>query len=157
MDDVGGDFEANPAARPAILVVDDQEDHLSLVCQVLEEERYELMPAGDAESAIAVFEQRRPDLAILDVHMPGLNGFEVCRRLRAHYAHDPVPIIFLTAVCKSTEETIHGLDLGACEYLVKPVGAAELRARVRAVLRTEADHRQRRDDAKRVVRRLMKS
>ncbi len=141
---------------PTILAVDDLQDNLDLIRQIFEDEPYEIITADDAETALALVEHQRPGLAILDVQMPGTDGFELCRRLREEFANNPVPIIFLTAVCTSTENTVHGLNIGACDYLSKPIDADELRARVRAVLRCEAEHEQQTDRAKRIVRRLVK-
>ena len=141
---------------PIILAVDDLQVNLDLICQIFEDEPYEVLTAESAEKALALVEQQRPDLAILDVQMPETDGFELCHRLREEFTDKPVPIIFLTAVCTSTENTVHGLNIGACDYLNKPIDADELRARVRAVLRTEAEHEQQTDRAKRIVRRLVK-
>ena len=142
--------------KPTILAVDDLQDNLDLIRQMFEDEPYEIITAGSAEAALALVEHRRPDLAILDVLMPETDGFELCNRLREGFADNPVPIIFLTAVCTSTENTVHGLDIGACDYLIKPIDADELRARVRAVIRCEAEHEQQTNRAKRIVRRLVK-
>ncbi len=142
--------------KPTILVVDDLQDNLDLIRQILEDEPYEVITADSAEAALALVEHQRPDLAILDVQMPETDGFELCHRLREEFANNPVPIIFLTAVCTSTENTVHGLDIGACDYLSKPIDADELRARVRAVLRSEAEHELQTDRVKRIVRRLLK-
>ncbi len=141
---------------PTILVVDDLEDNRDLIRQVLEDEPCEVITADSAEAALALVEHQRPDLAILDVSMPETDGFELCGRLREEFASDQVPIIFLTAVCTSTENTVHGLNIGACDYVSKPIDADELRARVRAVLRSEAEHELQTDRVKRIVRRLLK-
>ncbi len=141
---------------PTILAVDDLQDNLDLIRQMLEDEPYEIITAESAEAALALVEHQRPDLAILDVQMPETDGFELCHRLREEFANAPVPIVFLTAVCTSTENTVHGLDIGACDYLSKPIEADEFRARVRAVLRSETEHAQHTDRAKRIVRRLVK-
>ena len=139
---------------PIVLAVDDLQDSLDLIRQILEDEPYEVLTADSAEKALACVQQQRPDLAILDVQMPKTDGFELCHRLREEFTNKPVPIIFLTAVCTSTENTVHGLNIGACDYLNKPIDADELRARVRAILRSEAEHEQQADRGKRVVRRL---
>ena len=142
--------------KPIILAVDDLLDNLDLIRQIFEDEPYEILAAESAEKALALVEHQRPDLAILDVQMPETDGFELCHRLREEFADNPVPIIFLTAVCTSTENACHGLNIGACDYLNKPIDADELRARVHAVLRSEAEHEQQTDRAKRIVRRLVK-
>ena len=141
---------------PTILAVDDLQDNLDLICQVFENEPWEVITADSAEAALALVEHRRPDLAILDAQMPETDGFELCHRLREEFANNPIPIIFLTAVFTSIENTVQGLNIGACDYLSKPIDAGELRARVRAVLRSVAEHEQQTDLAKRIVRRLVK-
>lgn len=142
--------------KPVILAVDDLQDNLDLIRHMLEDEPYEVVTATNAETALALVERKRPALAILDVYMPSTDGFELCHRLRERYANEPVPIIFLSAVCTSTENTVHGLDIGACDYLSKPIEASELRARIRAVLRAEFEREQRENRAKRISRRLVK-
>lgn len=142
--------------KPIILAVDDLQDNLELICQMLEGEPYDILTAESAEAALALVEEQRPDVAILDVHMPETDGFELCRRLREEYCATPIPVIFLTAMCTSTQNTTYGLDMGACDYLSKPIDPSELRARIRAVLRRESEHEERTVQAKRVVRRLMR-
>ena len=143
--------------KSTVLVVDDRQDNLELIRQMLEDEPYEVVTADNAQTALALVEQRRPALAILDVQMPGTDGFELCHYLRDRFADDPIPIIFLTAVCTSVENTVHGLNIGACDYLGKPIDPNELRARIRAVLRSAAEREQQADRARRIVWRLVKS
>ena len=114
-----------------ILIVDDDKELLDLMHQALQGEGFSIFMAESGERGLAIFDQVAPDVMILDIMMPGMDGWEVCRRLRQA---SPVPIIFLTAL-GSTENTVQGLMGGADDYLVKPFKVAELRARVRAVLR----------------------
>ncbi len=114
-----------------ILVIDDDECLLRLAQKVLENEGYAVFTATSGEQGLALFPQVAPDLVILDVMMPGLDGWEVCRRLRQSSA---VPIIFLTAL-GSERSVVSGLMSGADDYLVKPFRTEELRARVIALLR----------------------
>lgn len=137
-----------------ILVVDDHEDNIELVCQVLEDDGFEFMTARDAATAIEAVERHRPDLAILDVQMPEMDGFGLCRLLCDKFTHDPVPIIFLTAIHRSTEKMVEGLDVGARDYLTKPIEQDALRAKVRAILRAEEDRKRVQGEATRVGRRL---
>jgi two-component system KDP operon response regulator KdpE len=114
-----------------ILVVDDEPRYLRAIQVNLESSGYEVLTARDGPTAINLAAQEDPDLILLDIRMPGMSGFEVCRRIR-EFAK--VPIIMLTALADSTDK-IRGLDQGADDYVTKPFGAGELLARVRAVLR----------------------
>jgi len=114
-----------------ILVVDDDSNLRTLIRQTLQSEGFSVLTATDGEEGLALFPQIAPDLVILDVMMPGLDGWEVCRRLRQVSS---VPIIFLTALT-TVEDVVHGLVDGADDYLAKPFKIAELTARVTALLR----------------------
>ena len=114
-----------------ILVVDDSPELLGLIERTLQRDGFSVSVALDGERGLAAFHQTAPDLVILDVMMPGMDGWEVCRRLRQVSS---VPIIFLTAL-HSAEHRVHGLTEGADDYLPKPFDIAELRARVNALLR----------------------
>jgi DNA-binding response OmpR family regulator len=114
-----------------ILVVDDDLELLELVGFTLRQAGYLVVEAADGPDALAVFAREQPDLVILDVNLPKLNGFEVCRRLRAESA---TPIMMLT-VRSDEDAQVQGLDLGADDYLTKPFSPRTLRARVRALLR----------------------
>jgi DNA-binding response OmpR family regulator len=119
-----------PKAR--ILVVDDDDKTVASVRLYLEHAGFEVATAGDGPSALKMARATpAPDLVVLDLMLPGLDGMEVCRRLREESA---VPIIMLTAR-SSEEDRLVGLDLGADDYVVKPFSPRELAARVRAVLR----------------------
>ena len=114
-----------------ILVVDDEPHIVELVRYNLQQDGYEVLAAGDGETALSKSASERPDLIILDLMLPGVDGLEVCRRLRRESA---VPIIMLTARGGEVERIV-GLDLGADDYVIKPFSPRELVARVRAVLR----------------------
>jgi len=114
-----------------ILAIDDEEALLELVRISLQREGFSIFTATSGEEGLAIFYQIAPDLVILDVMMPGTDGWEVCQRLRQG---SPVPIIFLTALA-SVENVVRGLMTGADDYLVKPFKVAELKARVTALLR----------------------
>lgn len=114
-----------------ILAIDDDATLLRLICQSLQPEGFSIFTATGGEEGLALFHQIAPDLVILDVMMPGMDGWEVCRRLR-HVSS--VPIIFLTAL-DSIEDVVHGLVGGADDYLAKPFRVSELGARVTALLR----------------------
>lgn len=118
-------------ARGKILVVDDEPKIVSLVRSYLEREGYAVNEALDGRRALEVFRRDTPDLIILDLMLPGLDGLEVCREIRRS---SNVPIIMLTARGEDADKLI-GLELGADDYITKPFSPRELVARVRAVLR----------------------
>src|SRR3972149_3374912 len=114
-----------------ILAVDDEPRYLRVISFNLEQEGFRVTPATSGEEGLALFERIDPDLVILDVMLPGLDGFEACRRGRGP---SPRPIIMLTAK-GAEEDKIKGLRIGADDYVTKPFSADELLARVDAVLR----------------------
>ena len=118
-----------PAA--VILVVEDEENIARLVRLYLEEAGFRMLAASDGHDGLAMYERERPDLVILDLMLPGMDGWEVCRRIRAT---SRTPILMLTAR-QTEEDRIHGLDLGADDYVTKPFSPRELVSRVRAILR----------------------
>src|ERR1700736_2757501 len=119
------------AQRSRILVVDDDAHIVSSLRRALVYEGYDVLTAADGVEGLARARETPPDLVILDVMMPGLDGIEVCRRLRAE---GEVAILMLTAR-DGTADRVRGLDSGADDYLVKPFAYEELMARVRALLR----------------------
>lgn len=116
----------------SILIVDDEVDIANSIQYVLKQEGYSILLAHDGLTAMQVFENQHPDLIILDVMMPGIDGYEVCRRVRA--TDKKTPILMLTART-SEVDTVVGLELGANDYVAKPVRLRELVARVKAHLR----------------------
>ena len=116
---------------PRILVVDDESNIIELARMYLEREGYQVMWATDGRSGLEKALRDFPDLVILDIMLPGLDGWEVCRRLRRER---DVPIVMLTARSDDVDKVV-GLELGADDYVVKPFNPRELVARVRAVLR----------------------
>jgi two-component system alkaline phosphatase synthesis response regulator PhoP len=114
-----------------ILVVDDEPKIVKQARDYLENGRFRVVSAGDGTTALAVARHERPDLIVLDLNLPGLDGLDVCRALRRE---SDVPIIMLTARVDETDRLI-GLELGADDYITKPFSPRELVARVRAVLR----------------------
>ena len=125
-------------SKPNIMVVDDEKNICELIRLYLEKEGFAVTIANNGSDAIAMIRQNRPDLVLLDIMMPIIDGWEVCRQVREF---SQVPIIMLTAKGE-TFDKVMGLDLGADDYIVKPFDTKEVVARVKAVLRrtvTEED------------------
>lgn len=120
--------------KARILVVEDDDKVLSAVARGLSMEGYEVDAAEDGPGALALAQTRAPDVVVLDLMLPGMNGLEVCDRLRRSATAPSVPILLLTAR-DSVEDRVAGLDRGADDYLVKPFSFDELLARLRALLR----------------------
>ena len=120
--------------KGTVLVIDDEKDIVELVKYSLEKEGFLIRSAVDGESGVWAVQRDVPDLVIVDLMLPGIDGLEVCRRLRSDTRTAAIPIIMLTA--KSAEsDRIVGLELGADDYVTKPFSPRELAARVKAVLR----------------------
>ena len=115
-----------------ILIIDDDPIFLRLVDQVLSQQGYEVLKAASGQEGLRLLFTEKPDLVLLDVAMPRMDGWQTCQRIREI---SDVPIIMLTGQQKAEEDIVRGLDYGADEYLFKPVGNRELVARVRTVLR----------------------
>jgi adenylate cyclase len=124
---------------PRILIVDDNATNVKVLQTRLAVEGYEIITAADGEEGLSAARQHTPDLILLDVMMPKLDGFEVCRRLRADAAFPFTPIIMVTAMADS-KDIVAGLEAGGDEYLTKPVDHAALAARVRSMLRIKRLH-----------------
>ena len=118
-------------SREKILVVDDERDIVKVVAAYLEKEGYSTLSSYDGESALRLFREHRPDLVVLDILMPRIDGLEFCRRVRSE---SRTPIIILSALAQE-DDRLAGLELGADDYVVKPFSPRELVARIRAVLR----------------------
>lgn len=132
-----------------ILVVDDETSIIDLAALYLEGEGFVVRRAQSGPEALEAVEAERPDLVILDIMLPGMNGWDVCKQLRAR--HGQLPIIMVTARGDPVDRVL-GLELGADDYVVKPFHGRELVARVRAVLRrTEWEHAGEEDDGPRPI------
>lgn len=118
-------------AKGKIMVVDDEAKIVDLVRVYLEKDDYQVVSAGDGHQALELFRNEKPDLIVLDLMLPGMDGLEVCRNIRRQSG---VPIIMLTARNEDVDKLM-GLELGADDYVTKPFSPRELVARVRAVLR----------------------
>jgi len=119
-----------------VLIVDDSADALALARARLGKEGHELVYADGGKKGLAMAESEKPDLILLDVDMPEMSGFDMCRALKADGELCMIPIIFLSG-SGGPEDKVKGLDLGAVDYVTKPFDAFELRARVNAALRTK--------------------
>lgn len=120
-----------------ILIVDDQPDNLYVLQRLLKGHGYDVLQAQDGATAINVAEEQKPDLILLDVMMPEMDGFEVVQRLRSSAGTATIPVVLLTANAPDERLKIQGLKLGADEYLTQPINNNELLARVQALLRTK--------------------
>lgn len=118
-----------------ILVVDDLESNRKLLRDMLETGGHRVILASDGPSAIAAAISTHPEVVLLDVKMPGMDGFEVCARLKAMAETAMIPVIFVTANYTEEKDLLHGLELGGCDYLVKPISRAVILARVEVMLR----------------------
>lgn len=120
-----------------LLVVDDVEKNVRLLADVLTAKGYRVTTAHSGEQALASIAADPPDLVLLDVMMPGISGYEVCRTLRADPRHAMLPVVLVTALDPAGER-VKGLDAGADDFVSKPIGQAELLARVRSLLRIKS-------------------
>lgn len=127
------------APSPHILVVDDHLPNIDVLRSFLEREGYRVTPAASGPEALARVQQDKPDLILLDVLMPDMDGFTVCRALKSAEQTRSIPVIMVTAL-QDPEHVVRGLEAGADDFVSKPFIAAELLARVRAHLRTKALH-----------------
>jgi adenylate cyclase len=130
-----------------VLVADDREDTVELVQEVLTMEGYQVISASDGQEALEMISQHQPDLVILDLNMPRLNGYEVCERLKANPATSSIPVLMLTAWA-GPEHRVRGLQLGAEDYLAKPFDLRELLARVETRMRAKQEADRLRADQK---------
>jgi two-component system, OmpR family, alkaline phosphatase synthesis response regulator PhoP len=125
-------------ARERVLVVDDERDILELVRYNLDKEGFQVTGVETGEDALASARARLPDIVILDLMLPGVDGLEVCRRLKADPKTRGIPIVMLTAKGDDAD-VVAGLELGASDYVTKPFSPRVLTARIRAVLRRGAE------------------
>lgn len=127
-------------SRPCVLIVDDEPHVLHLISLTLGTENYEVMEAKDGVEALAQVTQRRPDIIVLDLMMPKMNGYEVCQRLKENVMTQHIPIIILSAKGELADK-IKGMKMGADDYLTKPFDPLELEARISATIRREMRQR----------------
>jgi len=141
--------ELDLTEKATILVVDDTPDNLSLMSGLLKDE-YKVKVAPGGERALAIAQSGAPpDLILLDIMMPEMDGYEVCRRLKSDPATRSIPVIFLTGRAEAEDEA-RGLELGAVDYITKPINPPVLMARVKAQLSLKATD----DDPQKEIERL---
>ncbi len=119
----------NQTKKPIILMVDDVPKNLQVLGNILSKEGYKISAALNGEQALNILDKATPDLILLDIMMPGLNGFEVMKKIQNDKKAKEIPVIFLTAKTEK-EDVIQGIELGAVDYITKPFNATELKARV---------------------------
>lgn len=117
-----------------LVIVEDEKDYQDILRHYLEEAGYGVTAFASGEEALASLPRLAPDMVLLDVNLPGMDGYEICRRLRADPAFRRVPIIMIT-VQSSVAQTVKGLNLGADDYIAKPFDPKEVLARVSALFR----------------------
>ena len=122
------------AEKSSILVVDDDPDIRELVGQILSDNNYDLVTAADGEEALEIIKNRRFDLIIMDLMMPGISGMEVCQQIKQDPDLSEIPIIMLTAKA-GISDRIDGFMIGADEYITKPFDPIKLETRVHTILR----------------------
>ncbi len=112
-----------------ILIIDDNPANLGLLFDYLETKGFKVLVDTDGESALKAISKAKPDIILLDILMPGADGFEICRRLKANFKTCDIPVIFMTALTDSADE-VKGLELGAVDYITKPLQVEKVLARV---------------------------
>ncbi|MBN2001724.1 MAG: response regulator [Anaerolineae bacterium] len=125
------------AAQPCILIVDDNVPNLRLMADYLESCQYRVLAAQDGEDALVIARNTQPDLVLLDVMLPGIDGFEICRRLKALPETKDIPVIFMT-ILEAVDQKLEGFQVGAVDYVTKPFQKEEVLARIDTQLRLKA-------------------
>ena len=125
-------------SRGTILVIDDEKDLIEMVRYNLDKEGFDVIAASDGKTGLEIAKKHKPSLVILDLMMPGMDGLQVCREMRADDRSRRVPVIMLTAKAAESDRIV-GLEMGADDYVTKPFSPRELVARVKAVLRRTAE------------------
>lgn len=138
--------ESNSPQLPLILIVDDVPKNIQVLGSILEKEECEIAIATDGNQALELIDEVLPDLILLDIMMPGMDGYEVCDRIKAAPKTKDIPVIFLTALIE-TKDIVKGFQTGAIDYVTKPFHSTELLARVR----THLDLKKARDTQEKLI------
>ena len=133
----------------AILIVDDAPENLAVLRKLMVEQGYQTFVATSGERALKIARRVHPDLILLDVVMPGMNGLETCRQLKSHAATQRIPVIFMSAKT-DTDDVVAGFDIGAVDYIGKPLRMAEVCARVRTQLQIRSNSETQEEQAERL-------
>ncbi len=136
--ELDGDNAASDDAAPSVLIVEDEQDLQDLLRYNLGREGYRVRTAATGEDALQQIRTQAPDLVLLDLMLPGIDGLEVCRMLKSRPPTNAIPVIMLTAKGEEAD-VVAGLELGADDYIAKPFSPRVLSARVKAVLRRHSD------------------
>jgi DNA-binding NarL/FixJ family response regulator len=137
-------FEGLSSSSDVVLIVDDVPDNLSLLHDALDESGYTVLVATSGEQALARAAQARPDIILLDAVMPGMDGFEVARRLKADAATAPIPVVFMTGLTE-TQHVLEAFQSGGIDYVTKPIKPMEVIARIAAHVKGARERRQARN------------
>ena len=129
LDDTFTSSAESPSSAPCILVVDEQPHNIALLTEVLEHEKYEVWPATNGADALKEAGMLMPDLILLDVNMPGMTGYEVCRQLKADPRTQHIPVIFVSALDESWDK-VQGFSVGGTDYITKPIDTLEALVRI---------------------------
>ncbi|APH39679.1 response regulator [Methanohalophilus halophilus] len=121
-------------SRQTILIIDDEPDAIIAAKRALQAEGYNVIEAYNGKTGLEAIEEKIPDLILLDVMMPDMDGFEVCKHLKEDELHNHIPIIMLTAKGE-VDDRVEGIETGADDYITKPFNLRELKARIQMVLR----------------------
>jgi DNA-binding response OmpR family regulator len=135
--------------KPRVLVVDDDEMNVRLLEAILSD-KYEVTTAYNGKEALLEVEKKPPDLILLDIMMPGMSGYEVCKKLKGNNKTLHIPIVMVTALTEKTEK-IKGIEAGANDFLNKPVDVNELRVRVKSLLKLKYYHDSLLEEQKRLL------
>ena len=135
------EIQTDPEEQPVILLVDDNAVNLQLLLETLDDQGYRLLVARSGEEALRIARKATPDLILLDIMMPGIDGYETCARLKSDEATRNSVIIFLTAL-QSTQEKVRGLSMGAMDFITKPFDPQEIIARVSLQLNIHRQHKE---------------
>ncbi|NEO34454.1 MAG: response regulator [Symploca sp. SIO3C6] len=128
-----GKFTKEDSKKAVILIVDDKPSNLQVLFTYLEQVGFKVLVAQNGESAIKIAEFALPDLILLDILMPGINGFDTCRKLKAQASTQDIPVIFLTALSETVNQ-VKGFELGGVDYITKPIEQEEVLARIKTHL-----------------------